>query len=75
MLKLITVLRVMLAIMTIMHIPTSPTTFEAVVKDMVPNYNKINTWKYSPTYNIQKSTFQNKSCESCHENDKLFSNE
>lgn len=60
---------------TLRHIPTVKTSFDAVEKDMLPNYDEIHNWKYSPTHNIQKSTFQNESCESCHDNDKLFLNE
>lgn len=60
---------------TLRHIPTVSTSFDAVEKDMLPNYDNIHNWKYSPTHNIQKSTFQNESCESCHDNNKLFLNE
>lgn len=60
---------------TLRHMPTVATSFDAVEKDMLPNYDNISNWKYSPTHNIQKDTFQNESCESCHENNKLFLNE
>ncbi|MCK9443883.1 MAG: hypothetical protein M0Q14_05100 [Tissierellaceae bacterium] len=57
---------------TLRHIPTAANSFDTVEPNMLPNFDNINNWKYSPTHNIQRSTFQNESCESCHDNDKLF---
>ena len=57
---------------TLRHIPTAANSFEVVGDNMLPNYDDISNWKYSPTHNIQKNTFQNESCDACHNNNKLF---
>ncbi len=57
---------------TLRHIPTAANSFEVVGDGMLPNYDDIHNWKYSPNHNIQKNTFQNESCQACHNNDKLF---
>ncbi|NLV89473.1 MAG: hypothetical protein GX021_08955 [Tissierellia bacterium] len=57
---------------TLRHIPTAKDTFEAVEDNMLPNFDDISNWKYSPTHNIQRNTFQNESCESCHNNKNIF---
>lgn len=54
------------------HIPTAKNSLEVVGDDLLPNFDDINNWKYSPTHNIQKSTFQNESCDSCHGNPNIF---
>jgi thiosulfate/3-mercaptopyruvate sulfurtransferase len=54
------------------HVPTQETMLEVVGDDMLPNYHDKANWKYSPTHNIQKSTFQNESCASCHDNTRIW---
>ncbi|RQD69683.1 MAG: hypothetical protein D5S00_06200 [Tindallia sp. MSAO_Bac2] len=57
---------------TLRHIPTSVNSFEVVGPDMLPNFDEIPNWKYSPTHNIQRVTFQNESCDACHGNEGIF---
>lgn len=54
------------------HVPAQETMFEVVEDNMMPNYDEKTNWKYSPTHNIQKSTFQNESCASCHDNTRIW---
>lgn len=54
------------------HVPTQASMLEVVDDAMLPKYDQITNWKYSPTHNIQRSTFQNESCESCHNNTRLW---
>ncbi len=57
------------------HIPTTADSFIEAGDDLLTNYDEITNWKYSPTHNIQRSTFQNESCDSCHGNARIFLNE
>lgn len=57
---------------TLRHVPAQETMLEVVGDNMMPNYEQRVNWNYSPTHNIQKSTFQNESCEACHENTKIW---
>jgi len=57
---------------TLRHIPTYVDSFEVVGPDLLPNYDEISNWKYSPTHNIQRLTFQNETCNSCHGNENIF---
>ncbi|MGI6357891.1 MAG: cytochrome c3 family protein [Bacillota bacterium] len=54
------------------HVPTQASMLEVVEDDMLPNFDQKSNWKYSPTHNIQRSTFQNESCESCHDNTRIW---
>ena len=54
------------------HVPGQETMLEVVGENMLPNYDEKTNWKYSPTHNIQKSTFQNESCASCHDNTRIW---
>lgn len=54
------------------HVPSAEEMLDAVGEGLMCSYDEITNWKYSPTHNIQKSTFQNESCEACHENEKIF---
>lgn len=56
---------------TIRHIPTTADTF-AQFGGELPNFDLIPNWKYSATHNIQRSTIQNESCDSCHGNEFIF---
>jgi hypothetical protein len=57
---------------TLRHIPTTVNTFDVKGPDLLPNFDDVSNWKYSPTHNIQKITFQNESCDSCHGNENIF---
>ena len=54
------------------HIPTTAESFIEAGEDLLVNFDESSNWKYSPSHNIQKSTFQNESCDSCHGNDRIF---
>jgi thiosulfate/3-mercaptopyruvate sulfurtransferase len=54
------------------HVPSQESMLEVVADDLMPNFNERTNWKYSPTHNIQKSTFQNESCDSCHTNTRIW---
>ena len=56
---------------TVRHVPSSRQMLEGIGLD-VPNYDNIASWKYSPTHNVQRSTVQNESCDSCHGNEFIF---
>ncbi len=60
---------------TLRHIPTVEDSFAVVGDDLLPDFDNIHNWKYSPTHNIQKNTFQNESCDACHNNNKLYLSE
>lgn len=57
---------------TLRHIPSNANMIANVGEGLMPKYDEKINWKYSPTHNIQKNTFQNESCEACHENTKIF---
>ncbi len=57
------------------HVPSQETMLEVVDDNMMPNFDEKSNWKYSPTHNIQKSTFQNESCEACHDNTRIWLSE
>ncbi|MFA5571003.1 MAG: cytochrome c3 family protein [Sphaerochaetaceae bacterium] len=57
------------------HMPTTADSFIEAGDNLIPNYDSRSNWKYSPTHNIQRSTFQNESCDSCHGNDRIFLHE
>lgn len=54
------------------HVPGQESILDVLGDNMMPNYHDKTNWKYSPTHNIQKSTFQNESCESCHDNTRIW---
>ena len=60
---------------TLRHIPTTENTFDSAGENLIPNFDTKTNWKYSPTHNIQKVTFQNETCDSCHGNERIFLNE
>lgn len=59
---------------TVRHIPSSANMIDELGEGLMPNYDEKINWKYSPSHNIQKATFQNESCNACHENTKIFLN-
>ncbi len=54
------------------HVPGQANMLDVVGDNLLPNYDQKANWKYSPNHNIQKNTFQNKSCEACHENTRIW---
>jgi len=57
------------------HMPTAADTFIEAGEDLIPNFDEKSNWKYSPTHNIQRLTFQSESCDSCHGNPRIFLSE
>ncbi len=57
------------------HMPTTADSFIEAGDNLLPNFNEKANWKYSPTHNIQRSTFQNESCNACHGNPRIFLSE
>jgi len=57
---------------TVRHAPVSKKTFDFYEKDALKNFDSLPTWKYATPHNIRRKTKQNKSCNSCHGNKKLF---
>lgn len=54
------------------HVPISPTSFQFYGDNLLPNFDKLETWKYTTPHNIQRNTPQTESCNACHGNPALF---
>jgi hypothetical protein len=54
------------------HVPTVRTMLEARVKDAMPNYDAVPTWKDTVPHNIQRTTPRTRSCNGCHGNPRIF---
>ena len=54
------------------HVPISTTNFEYYGENLLPEFNKVETWKYATPHNIQRFTPQNQSCNYCHGNADIF---
>jgi len=54
------------------HTPTVRTMFDAKVKDALPNYDAVPTWKDTTPHNIQRKTPRTASCNNCHGNARIF---
>ncbi|MBW2709852.1 MAG: hypothetical protein JRD04_11405 [Deltaproteobacteria bacterium] len=54
------------------RVPSVPTSFEYYGKDLLPNFDQLNNWKYASPHNIQRKTTQNRDCNNCHGNEELF---
>ncbi|HMM69903.1 multiheme c-type cytochrome [Gudongella oleilytica] len=54
------------------HVPGQESMLEVVEENMMPNFDQKVNWNYSPSHNVQKSTFQNESCEACHTNTRIW---
>lgn len=57
---------------TVRHIPVDQESFRFYTEKGLVNFDKLPTWKLCTPHNIRKSTPQNKTCNSCHENTDLF---
>ena|GEM_PF-67934 len=60
---------------TVRHVPIHKGLFDFYVKDALPNFDKLPTWKLATPHNIQLKTPQNKDCLSCHNNSSVFLSE
>ncbi len=54
------------------HIPVDRGSFKYYVKDGLPNFDELPTWKMATPHNIRLKTPQNSACNACHGNTKLF---
>ncbi|GAB4574251.1 MAG: hypothetical protein Kow0077_19820 [Anaerolineae bacterium] len=54
------------------HVPTYPDLFRLYGEDVLNNFDALPTWTYATPHNIQRTTPQTESCESCHGNDDVF---
>jgi len=61
--------------MVVRHAPADPQLFDHYVKNGLPNFDSLPTWKKSAPHNIRRITPQNKKCNNCHGNASLFLSE
>jgi len=54
------------------HVPIDPQSFEFYGENLLPNFDARPTWVYATPHNIQRTTPQNASCDSCHGNADVF---
>ena len=54
------------------HVPVVPDTFAFYGDNLLSSFDNVSTWKYATPHNIQRTTAQNESCNSCHGNAELF---
>ena len=54
------------------HVPVDPEQYSYYGEDLLPEFDALPTWVYTTPHNIQLSTPQNESCESCHGNADIF---
>ena len=54
------------------HNPVARDAFVFFGEDLLPDFDLYPTWKTAAPHNIQRSTPQNETCESCHGNEALF---
>jgi len=54
------------------HVPIDPDSFSFYGEDLLPTFDARPTWSYATPHNIQRSTPQNSSCDSCHGNPTMF---
>lgn len=54
------------------RVPAVPTAFDFYGKDLLPRFDRLNTWKRASPHNIQRKTAQNRECNNCHGNEDLF---
>jgi thiosulfate/3-mercaptopyruvate sulfurtransferase len=54
------------------HVPVAPDSFDAYGKNLLPNFDRRETWTYSTPHNVQRQTPQAESCNACHGNSDLF---
>jgi thiosulfate/3-mercaptopyruvate sulfurtransferase len=54
------------------HPPANPGLFDHYVKDGLPNFSSLPTWKLDTPHSIRRITERNKTCNGCHGNPALF---
>lgn len=54
------------------HNPIVRDTFEARLKDALPDYDLIPNWKDTSPHNIQRVTYRSRTCNGCHGNSRIF---
>ena len=54
------------------HVPTVRTMLDPKVKEALPNYDAVPTWKDTTPHNIQRKTPRTASCNNCHGNARIF---
>ncbi|MCK5585139.1 hypothetical protein KAJ02_03625 [Candidatus Bipolaricaulota bacterium] len=57
---------------TVRHNPVDRDTFAFFGENLLPDFDDYPNWKTAAPHNIQRSTPQNETCESCHANEQLF---
>ena len=54
------------------HVPVARDTFSTFGKNLLSNFDKVETWTYATPHNIQLRTPQTATCNTCHGNPALF---
>ena len=54
------------------HVPTVRTMLDTKIKDGMPNYDAVPTWKDTTPHNSQRKTPRTASCNNCHGNARIF---
>ncbi|NVM23133.1 MAG: hypothetical protein HWN68_15285 [Desulfobacterales bacterium] len=57
---------------TVRHVPVDRDFFKTYVENGLTNFDKLPTWKMATPHNIRRHTPQNRTCNSCHGNSKIF---
>ncbi len=58
--------------MLVRHVPVDPDLFKHYVKDALPNFDSLPTWKRTSPHNILRKTWQTANCNHCHGNRALY---
>ncbi len=54
------------------HVPTNEDMLAEFGDDLLPNFENITSFKMSPSHNVQRITPQNRDCQRCHGNERIF---
>jgi thiosulfate/3-mercaptopyruvate sulfurtransferase len=54
------------------HAPTTRDIFAFYGENLLPDFDRVPTWKYAAVHNIQRVTPQNQDCNNCHGQQDLF---
>lgn len=57
---------------TLRHVPTTATMLDAFEENLLLSFDEIPSFKMSPSHNIQRLTPQNRACNRCHGNERIF---
>jgi len=58
--------------MLVRNVPANPYLLDYYGKDLLPNFDKVHTWKRTAPHNIQRKTWVSESCNHCHGNRDIF---